>query len=66
MHSQSTQPESGGCLLTRAEAARTLALSVRKLDELISTGAVPAVRIGRAVRIERSAVEAFVAALRVA
>ena len=41
-------------LLTRAEVARYLRVSDRTVSRLISTGKLPAARIGRAVRIRQS------------
>jgi excisionase family DNA binding protein len=41
-------------LLTRAEAARYLRVSDRTVSRLIRTGQLPALRIGRAVRIRQS------------
>jgi excisionase family DNA binding protein len=47
-------------LYSRREAAATLSLGVRTLDELILLGAIPAVRIGRRVLIAREALLRFV------
>jgi excisionase family DNA binding protein len=44
-------------LLTRHEAAEMLGLSVRKIDLLVSSGDLPAVRIGRSIRIRPSALD---------
>jgi excisionase family DNA binding protein len=52
-----TQP-----LLTRQETADSLRQSVRKVDMLIESGELPAVRIGRSVRIRPSAIEYFIEA----
>ena len=41
-------------LLTRAEVARYLRVSDRTVSRLIRTGQLPALRIGRAVRIRQS------------
>ncbi len=49
-------------LLTRQEAAESLCQSVRTVDKLIDTGELPAVRIGRSVRIRPSAIEYFIEA----
>jgi excisionase family DNA binding protein len=49
-------------LLTREEAAEALSQSVRTLDYLIASGELPAVRIGRSVRIRPSAIEYFIEA----
>jgi len=49
-------------LLTVAEAARALAVSDRSLRMLISTGALPVVRVGaRSVRIHPQDLERFIA-----
>lgn len=47
-------------LIDRAEAARRLSLSVRTLDELIASGDLSVVRIGRTVRIRPSTIVRFV------
>lgn len=49
-------------LMTRSEAAEALALSVRMIDELVKSGDLPTVRIGRSVRFRPSALEYFVEA----
>ena len=46
-------------LLSKQEAARTLGLSIRSLEHLISPHEIPTRRIGRRVLIMRSAVESF-------
>lgn len=46
--------------LTTAEAAEELQLSARTINRLIASGKLPAVRIGRTVRIERTALTALV------
>ena len=46
--------DSDRILVKRDEAARRLSISVRKLDELLATGRIRAVRIDRAVRIPQS------------
>ncbi len=48
-------------LLTVAEAAVVLAIGRTTLYELIATGQLATVHIGRAVRIPRAELEAFVA-----
>jgi excisionase family DNA binding protein len=48
-------------LLTVAEAAAVLAIGRTTLYELIATGQLATVHIGRAVRIPRAELEAFVA-----
>ena len=52
-----TQP-----LLTRKEAAESLGQSTLKIDMLIASGELPAVRIGRSVRVRPSAIEHFIEA----
>jgi excisionase family DNA binding protein len=49
-------------LLTRPEAAEALSLSVRMIDELVKTGDLPHVKIGRSVRFRPSALEYFIEA----
>ncbi|MFQ5556870.1 MAG: helix-turn-helix domain-containing protein [Acidimicrobiales bacterium] len=48
-------------LLTVADAASVLAVGRTTLHELIATGQLATVHIGRAVRIPRAELEAFVA-----
>ncbi len=52
------EPESE-CLLTRAEAAEKLRISLPTLDRLLRSGELSMRRIRRAVRIPASAVEAI-------
>ena len=47
-------------LLTIPQAAALLCLSPRKTWELTATGELPTVRIGRAVRIDRRDLEAWI------
>ncbi len=49
--------DSDRILVKREEAARRLSISVRKLDELLATGRIRAVRIDRAVRIPLTELE---------
>jgi excisionase family DNA binding protein len=49
-------------LLKRQEAAEALNQSVRMVDMLIASGELPAVRIGRSVRVRPSAIEYFIEA----
>ena len=49
-------------LLTRPEAAEALSLSVRMIDELVKSGDLPVVRIGRSCRFRPSALEYFIEA----
>ena len=51
-------------LLTIAEAAQLLGLGRSKVYELIASGAIESVRIGRARRVPASALERFIEALR--
>ena len=59
-----TQPalDSGG-LNSRAEAAKHLNMSMRRLDELIRSGAVCAVRDGRSVKVTTRELERYIADL---
>jgi excisionase family DNA binding protein len=54
-------PTLAPALLTVPEGARFLALGRSKLYELIAAGELPVVRIGRAVRLPRAGLEAWVA-----
>lgn len=47
-------------LLTPRELSHLLRLGRNKTYELLATGAIPVIRFGRAIRIERSAVERWV------
>lgn len=58
----SHEPTSGG-LRTRAEAAEFLRTSQRRLDELIRSGALAAVRDGRSVKILTTELERYVSDL---
>ena len=49
-------------LLSRREAATYLAISPRKLDQLVANGDLPRVKIGSAVRFERVDLDDFIAA----
>ena len=55
-------PDSGG-LRSRAEAARYLKTSPRRLDDLIRSGALIAVRDGRNVKITQAELERYIADL---
>ena len=46
-------------LMIKPQVAERLSISVRSMDNLIRSGAISFVRIGRSVRFEHSAVEAF-------
>lgn len=52
----------GDGLLTYAAAARFLAISERKLAELVRDRAIDVIRIGGSVRFSRRALEQFVGA----
>ncbi len=49
-----------GCLLTPLQAAEALAISSTKLAELTKEGEIPCVRIGRAVRYDRTDLSALI------
>jgi len=51
-------------LLTKPEAATTLRISCRKLERLIATRSIRALKIGRHVRIEPAELTRFVAKLK--
>ena len=57
-----TATGSGG-LRSRAEAARYLKTSLRRLDELIQSGAITALRDGRNVKITAVELERYIADL---
>lgn len=46
-------------LLTRAQVAETLALSIPSIDRLVASRRLRALRIGRAIRIRATEVERF-------
>ena len=47
-------------LWTRQETARQLSISLKKVSDLIDKGALPVVRIGRCIRIERQSVYHYI------
>ncbi len=49
-------------LLNRKEAGTILGVSLRTVDELVSSGDLPVVRLGRAVRIRPSAIDYLIEA----
>lgn len=49
-------------LLNRKDAGSILHVSLRTVDELISTGDLPVVRLGRSVRIRPSALDYLIEA----
>ncbi len=53
-------------LLSRHEASSYLAISPRKLDQLVADGDLPRVKISSCVRFERSDLDAFIAARKAA
>ena len=61
MSSATSAPERR--LLKKEEAAQILAISVRKLEQLLATGEMRAKRIGRSVRLETAEVERFITSL---
>jgi excisionase family DNA binding protein len=48
-------------LLKADEVAAELGMGRSKIYELMASGAIPVVRIGRAVRVPRAALEAWIA-----
>ncbi len=63
MNSPSQSPDSSGpkLLLTTRQAAAALSLCEKSVWSLTKSGALPAVRIGRAVRYSLTDLEAFIA-----
>lgn len=55
-------PPASKPLLSRQAAAEVLNVSLRTTDELISSGDLPVVRIGRSVRIRPSAIDYLIEA----
>lgn len=51
----------GGRLLTAAEAAERLRVSTWRLYDMVREGMIPAVRLGRSVRVDPGALEDFIA-----
>ncbi len=49
-------------LFTRRGASSFLAISPRKLDQLVADGDLPRVKIGSCVRFEQADLDAFIAA----
>jgi len=47
-------------LMTSKNAAKYLCISERKLWDMTKTGEIPAVRLGRAVRYDRSDLDSFI------
>jgi len=62
---ENTQAPYGDSLLKKPQVAKELSVCNRSVDNLIRARALAFVRIGRSVRFERSAVEAFKASRRV-
>lgn len=57
------RPERSGSLarlLTAAETAETLSVSLRTVRRLIANNKLPIIRVGRAVRIRREALAALI------
>jgi hypothetical protein len=55
-------PDSGG-FNSRADSAKHLNMSMRRLDELIKTGDICAVRDGRSVKVTTRELERYIADL---
>ncbi len=55
-----TEAQAGPLLLTAADAARTLAISPRKLWELTNRRLIPVVRIDRSVRYAVKDLQKFI------
>ena len=62
------QYDSAGCpcprLLTREEAANSLNISTRKLDDLLASKQIPKVRIGASVRIDPNDLRVYIKSLK--
>jgi excisionase family DNA binding protein len=58
-------PAAIGRFLTAADAAEVLNVELTTVLELVDTGELPAIRVGRAgqVRIERAVLESYISAL---
>ena len=52
-----TRPDNS--FLTRPQGAEYLAISQRKLDQLVASGEIPRVKIGACVRFDRADLQAF-------
>lgn len=63
MKTDRPNPTSPKQLLTRHEAAHSLSLSLRTIDELVKRGELAAVKIGRSIRIRPAAIEKFLEAI---
>lgn len=59
-HHQTMNNITDPLLWTSRQAAKALAISERKLWDLTDTGAIPCVRIGRAVRYDPSDIRAWI------
>ncbi len=57
-------PEPNAPLLTRQSAAKVLAISARKLDQLVADGKLRRIKIGASVRFLLSDLQAFIEAAR--
>ena len=53
-------------LMTRPDSAAYLTVSQRKLDQLVADGDLIGLKIGSCVRIEKSELDAFIAAKKAA
>jgi excisionase family DNA binding protein len=56
---QDSQDQLGRLLFPRAEAARSLSISLGKLEQLIRDGEVSVIRIGRRVLVPRESITLF-------
>ena len=59
--SEPTLPSDEVLLMRAEEVARTLGLSRSKIYQMMSGGALPTVRVGRAVRVPKAALRDWVA-----
>ena len=57
-------PTSGALALTKREAAESLGISQRKLEQYIGSGELPSIKFGRARRVLRSDLAGFAQTLR--
>jgi excisionase family DNA binding protein len=58
---EQTLPSDDVLLMRAEEVARTLGLSRSKIYQMMSGGALPTVRVGRAVRVPKAALRDWVA-----
>ena len=62
---ETTLAPSGDSLLTKRQVAKKLTISERTVDNLMRAKSLAFVRIGRAIRFEPSALDAFMKSYRV-